>query len=59
MPGSRVVHRARAGGGRMPPVTRNSGGPEGRPKTSWPRFDRPKPSRQDAGVGIACLDFEV
>ncbi len=35
MPGSRVVHRARTGGGRMPPVTRNSGGPQGRHKTSW------------------------
>ncbi len=30
MPGSRVVHRAGAEGGRMPPVTRDSGGPEGR-----------------------------
>ncbi len=30
MPGSRVVHRARTGGGRMPPVVRDSGGPEGR-----------------------------
>ena len=55
MPGSRVLHRARAEGGRMPPVMRDSGGPEGRPKTSWPPSGLPKPSRQDAGVGLASL----
>jgi hypothetical protein len=33
----------------MPPVARDSGGPEGRPKTSWPWFDRPKPSPHEAG----------
>ncbi len=59
MPGSRVVHRARAGGGRMPPVLHDSGGPEGRPKTTWPPCGFPQASRQDAGVELACLDYEM
>ncbi len=43
----------------MPRMTRDSGGPQGRPKTSWPVSGLPKLSRQDAGVGIACLDCDV
>ncbi len=54
MPGSRVVHRAQAIGGRMPPVWRDSGGPEGRQITSLPPSGFHRPSRQDAGVGLAC-----
>jgi hypothetical protein len=33
----------------MPPVARNSGGPQGRQKTSQPMSDVPKASPQDAG----------
>ncbi len=59
MPGSRVVHCAPAIGGRMPPVLRDSGGPEGRQKTSLPPSGFHKPSRQDAGVEIACMNYRV
>ena len=54
MPGSRVVHRAEATGGRMPPAARDSGGPEGRLKTSLPLYGFHKPSPHEAGVGLAC-----
>ncbi len=59
MPGSRVVHRAQAIGGRMPPATRDPCGPEGRKKQAshYPDFDRS--SRQDAGVDLACPDDKV
>ncbi len=53
MPGSRVVHRAQAIGGRMPPAARDPGGPEGRQKTSQPLSAFPKPSPHEAGVEIA------
>ncbi len=43
----------------MPPVLRDSGGPEGRQKTSLPASGFPKPSRQDAGVEIACMNYKV
>ncbi len=59
MPGSRVVHGAEAIGGRMPPAARDPGGPEGRQETSLPLPGFPKPSRQDAGVGIACMNYRV
>ncbi len=59
MPGSRVVDRAQVIGGRMPPVLRDSGGPEGRLKTSLPPSGFHKPSRQDAGVELASPDDEV
>ncbi len=54
MPGSRAVHRAQALGGRMPPAARDSGGPEGRLKTSLPPYGFHKPSPHEAGVGLAC-----
>ncbi len=59
MPGSRVVHRAQAIGGRMPPVLCDSGGPEGRLKTSLPPSGFPKPSPHEAGVELASPDDEV
>ena len=43
----------------MPPVSRDSGGPEGRQKTSLPASGFHKTSRQDAGVGLACLNYRV
>ncbi len=54
MPGSRVVHRAQEIGGRMPPVLRDSGGPEGRQKPSQPLSGFRKPSPHEAGVELAC-----
>ncbi len=54
MPGSRVVHCAQVIGGRMPPVLRDSGGPEGRQKTSLPPSGFHKPSPHEAGVELAC-----
>ncbi len=59
MPGSRVVHCAQAIGGRMPPVLRDSGGPEGRQKTSLPPAGFPKPSPPEAGVELASPDDQV
>ena len=43
----------------MPPLLRDSGGPEGRQKTSLPPPGFPKPSRQEAGVEIACMNYRV
>ncbi len=42
----------------MPPVLRDSCGPEGRTKTSWPPSDFRQTSRQDAGVELACPTAE-
>ncbi len=59
MPGSQVVHCAQAIGGRMPPVLRNSGGPEGRQETSLPPPGFSKPSPHEAGIEIECMNYRV
>ncbi len=59
MPGSRVVHCAGDEGGRMPPVVRDTGGPQGREKIARHRPIFVKPSRQDSGVGLAFTDYQV
>ena len=53
MSGSRVVHRAKAGGGRMPPVVRYPGGPEGRKKIARHCPIYPNRARRMRAVGMA------
>ncbi len=43
----------------MPPLLRDSGGPEGRQKTSLPPSGCAKPSPHEAGVEIACMNYRV
>ncbi len=59
MPGCRVVDRAQTGGGRMPPVVRDTGGPQGRQKIARHRPIFVKPSPHEAGVGLAFTDYQV
>ena len=43
----------------MPPVSRDSGGPEGRQKPRQALSGFHKPSPHEAGVGLACLNYRV